>query len=125
MSSVFFRLFRGKQSTILCESLVISPYKFQKRTAVSFLLSNPNYNRPVLTTLHNQSILAVRWKSKKSDRKAKSTTQQQEDDDEDNEQQADEFEELLADKHTKLVKTSVSSLRADLILRAGLGIARK
>lgn len=36
----------------------------------------------------------------------------------------DDFDQLIGDKSTKTVKTSVNSLRADLLLRAGLGIAR-
>lgn len=78
-------------------------------------------------TLHNQqSLQLVRWKSKKSSRKEQAR-QQEDDDDEDDadDDKLDEFDELATDKHMRLVKTSVNSMRADLLLKAGLGIARK
>lgn len=44
-------------------------------------------------------------------------------DDEELEEQ-DEFDELIGDKSAKIMRTSVNSMRMDLLLRAGLGIAR-
>ncbi|XP_058821332.1 mitochondrial transcription rescue factor 1 [Topomyia yanbarensis] len=77
--------------------------------------------------LHNQNIQLLRFKSKKANRKEQSGgahEKDEDDDDDDDDHQLDAYDELVTDKHTKLVKTSVSSLRADLILKAGLGIAR-
>ncbi|XP_058444010.1 mitochondrial transcription rescue factor 1 [Malaya genurostris] len=78
--------------------------------------------------LHNHiPVQLVRFKSKKSNRKGQPSGTQEKDDeenDDDDDHQVDAFDELVTDKHTKLVKTSVGSLRADLILKAGLGIAR-
>ncbi|KXJ76501.1 hypothetical protein RP20_CCG009571 [Aedes albopictus] len=77
-------------------------------------------------TLHNQlaNLRLIRWKSKKANRKEQGRQQEEEEDDEDDDEKMDEFDELAADKHVRLVKTSVNSMRADLLLKAGLGIAR-
>uniref|UniRef100_A0A8D8C0N2 Uncharacterized protein C6orf203 n=1 Tax=Culex pipiens TaxID=7175 RepID=A0A8D8C0N2_CULPI len=82
-------------------------------------------------TLHNQLVRQqhqnqlIRGKSKKVNRNQQGRRQDEdEDDDDDGKDQLDEFDELLTDKNAKLVKTSVGSLRADLIVKAGLGIAR-
>lgn len=43
----------------------------------------------------------------------------------DEEDDSNEFEDEIVDKQTKLMTVKVNSLRADVILKAGLGIARK
>lgn len=79
-----------------------------------------------LVTLHNQTLVQVmRGKSKKSNRKEQSRQQEDNDDDDEADDVQDDFEELSTDKQIRLVKTSVNSMRADLLLKAGLGIARK
>uniref|UniRef100_A0A1Q3G409 Mitochondrial transcription rescue factor 1 C-terminal domain-containing protein n=1 Tax=Culex tarsalis TaxID=7177 RepID=A0A1Q3G409_CULTA len=80
-------------------------------------------------TLHNQLVWQQnqlsRGKSKKANRNQQGHRQdEEEDDDDDDDKDLDEFDELLTDKNAKVVKTSVGSLRADLIVKAGLGIAR-
>ncbi|XP_050068187.1 mitochondrial transcription rescue factor 1 [Anopheles maculipalpis] len=75
-----------------------------------------------LSALHNHH--PVRGKSKKS---GKQTARAADDDLEDEPEQgddADEYEELLGDKHNRTVRVTVNSMRADLLLKAGLGIAR-
>ncbi|XP_052900882.1 mitochondrial transcription rescue factor 1 [Anopheles moucheti] len=76
---------------------------------------------PQLSALHNQQQ-PVRGKSKKSGKQSARTVE--EDEDEGQEDGVDEYEELLRDKHTHTVRVTVNSLRADLLLKAGLGIAR-
>uniref|UniRef100_A0A182W4Y3 Mitochondrial transcription rescue factor 1 C-terminal domain-containing protein n=1 Tax=Anopheles minimus TaxID=112268 RepID=A0A182W4Y3_9DIPT len=76
-----------------------------------------------LSALHNHQ--PVRDKSKKSN---KQSTRAVEDDLEDEQDEqgdgVDEYEELLGDKHNRTVRVTVNSMRADLLLKAGLGIAR-
>uniref|UniRef100_A0A182SE53 Mitochondrial transcription rescue factor 1 C-terminal domain-containing protein n=1 Tax=Anopheles maculatus TaxID=74869 RepID=A0A182SE53_9DIPT len=77
-----------------------------------------------LSALHNHH--PVRGKSKKS---GKQTARAADDDlDEEPEPEkddgVDEYEELLGDKHNRTVRVTVNSMRADLLLKAGLGIAR-
>uniref|UniRef100_A0A1Q3FY42 Mitochondrial transcription rescue factor 1 C-terminal domain-containing protein n=1 Tax=Culex tarsalis TaxID=7177 RepID=A0A1Q3FY42_CULTA len=80
------------------------------------------------STLHNQLVWQQnqlsRGKSKKANRNQQGRRQEDEEDDDDDDKDLDEFDELLTDKNAKVVKTSVGSLRADLIVKAGLGIAR-
>jgi hypothetical protein len=45
-------------------------------------------------------------------------------DDDESDVEEEDFDQLIGDKNTKTIKTSVNSLRADLLLRAGLGVAR-
>ncbi|XP_055618330.1 mitochondrial transcription rescue factor 1 [Toxorhynchites rutilus septentrionalis] len=123
MSFTLRRLASGNSLRLLKVNLLAPCCTCSERAIGSFVLANSNYIASTSTTLHNHSIRVVRWKSKKSDRKAQSHRQELEDEDDD-EQQLDEFDELLGDKHSKLVKTSVASMRADLILRSGLGVAR-
>ncbi|XP_053699194.1 mitochondrial transcription rescue factor 1 [Sabethes cyaneus] len=83
--------------------------------------------RAPTTALHNHcyTVQQVRWKSKKSNRKDRSQRAKDDDDDEDSdEDRQDDFEELANDKHTRLIKISLPSMRADLVVKAGLGIAR-
>uniref|UniRef100_A0A182M5G1 Mitochondrial transcription rescue factor 1 C-terminal domain-containing protein n=1 Tax=Anopheles culicifacies TaxID=139723 RepID=A0A182M5G1_9DIPT len=82
---------------------------------------------PSALLAHQQSALhnhqPVRGKSKKS---SKQSTRAVDDDldEEQDEQAEDEYEELLGDKHNRTVRVTVNSMRADLLLKAGLGIAR-
>lgn len=55
--------------------------------------------------------------------KKKTSKNVSESEDEDMER-IDEFEEAIVDKSTKIVDVQVNSLRADLLIKAGLGVAR-
>ncbi|XP_062539373.1 mitochondrial transcription rescue factor 1 [Armigeres subalbatus] len=84
-----------------------------------------SFNSASSITLHNQSNLQiVRWKSKKSNRKEQSRQQEENEEEDDDDEKSEDFEDLELDKHVRLVKTSVNSMRADVLLKAGLGIAR-
>ncbi|XP_058064139.1 mitochondrial transcription rescue factor 1 [Anopheles bellator] len=70
-----------------------------------------------------------RNKSKKSSTRhdrAKPSTEVDEDEDAaiDRDTESDAYEALVADKHSRIVKVTVNSMRADLLLKASLGIAR-
>ncbi|XP_053678189.1 mitochondrial transcription rescue factor 1 [Anopheles nili] len=65
-----------------------------------------------------------REKSKKSGKQPARPADDDLDDDDDREDTADAYEDLLDDKLSRNVKTTVNSMRADLLLKAGLGIAR-
>ncbi|XP_055587012.1 mitochondrial transcription rescue factor 1 [Uranotaenia lowii] len=76
--------------------------------------------------LHNHQL--IRWKSKKSAGRSKASGKERDDEDDSDDEAAekdlDEFDDLTNDKHNRVLKTSVGSMRADLILKAGLGVAR-
>jgi hypothetical protein len=55
----------------------------------------------------------------------KNTKNQDRDEDEDSDEETEENIIEDIDKNTKIIKCSVNSLRADLILKSGLGLARK
>uniref|UniRef100_A0A182S350 S4 RNA-binding domain-containing protein n=1 Tax=Anopheles funestus TaxID=62324 RepID=A0A182S350_ANOFN len=75
-----------------------------------------------LSALHNHQ--PVRGKSKKSSKQSARTVDDDLDDEEERKDGVDEYEELLEDKHNRTVRVTVNSMRADLLLKAGLGIAR-
>ncbi|XP_001660939.2 uncharacterized protein C6orf203 [Aedes aegypti] len=79
---------------------------------------------PEVTLYNQQNLQLIRWKSKKANRKEQQSRQQEEEEDDDDDEKQDDFDELADDKHVRLIKTSVNSMRADLLLKAGLGIAR-
>ncbi|XP_050099879.1 mitochondrial transcription rescue factor 1 [Anopheles aquasalis] len=54
----------------------------------------------------------------------KSSIVDEEEDAEEAENETTAYDDLIGDKHSRLVKVTVNSLRADLLLKAGLGIAR-
>ncbi|XP_055551762.1 mitochondrial transcription rescue factor 1 [Wyeomyia smithii] len=99
-----------------------------ERTTRHLTIHKQEQESPFGTTgalVKSYTLQQVRWKSKKSNRKDRTQPAKDDVDDEDSdEDQSDVFEELANDKHTKLLKTSVGSMRADLIVKAGLGIAR-
>uniref|UniRef100_A0A182KFY4 Mitochondrial transcription rescue factor 1 C-terminal domain-containing protein n=1 Tax=Anopheles christyi TaxID=43041 RepID=A0A182KFY4_9DIPT len=86
-------------------------------------------SRPTLrllpSALHNQQQ-PVRGKSGRKTSKQQSASNELDVDDgeEDTDAKEDEYEELLGDKHNRTVRVTVNSMRADLLLKAGLGIAR-
>ncbi|XP_018323671.1 uncharacterized protein C6orf203 [Agrilus planipennis] len=77
----------------------------------------------VSTNLLNSCVLknvsSVRYKSKSKKVKQEAST-----DDYELEDDIDDFDKELVDKTTKLLQVKVNSLRADVILKAGLGMAR-
>ncbi|XP_041773654.1 mitochondrial transcription rescue factor 1 [Anopheles merus] len=78
------------------------------------------------TALHNQHHQPARAKSgKRSGKQQPAATDDLDEEAEDElAGREDEYEELLGDKHTRTVRVTVNSMRADLLLKAGLGIAR-
>uniref|UniRef100_A0A182P7G3 Mitochondrial transcription rescue factor 1 C-terminal domain-containing protein n=1 Tax=Anopheles epiroticus TaxID=199890 RepID=A0A182P7G3_9DIPT len=75
------------------------------------------------STLHNHQ--PVRGKSgKKYGKQQPAKDDDLDEEEEEGSGQGDEFEELLGDKHNRTVRVTVNSMRADLLLKAGLGIAR-
>ncbi|BFF91795.1 mitochondrial transcription rescue factor 1 [Drosophila madeirensis] len=89
----------GKYASAPASSLVI-------KTATPSVISNR-----LQAALHTSSV------TRKYDRKSSRTT-----DDLDTDDEADE--EFKDERDSKVVKTKVNSLRADLLLKAGLGMAR-
>jgi hypothetical protein len=67
------------------------------------------------------SLLHVRHKYSSK----KHTNNQDRDEEEDSDEDTEENIIEDIDKNTKIIKCSVNSLRADLILKSGLGLARK
>jgi len=72
---------------------------------------------PPVLSVHCQNTQSLRLKSRSSKNK-------QESDSESDANQQDEFADNIQDKHTKIVNINVTSLRADSILKSGLGMAR-
>ncbi|XP_015589989.1 uncharacterized protein C6orf203 homolog [Cephus cinctus] len=54
----------------------------------------------------------------------KSTVQERDDDDDDDEESGNDMADMPRDKSTKIISTKVASMRLDLIVKAGLSIAR-
>uniref|UniRef100_A0A182Q127 S4 RNA-binding domain-containing protein n=1 Tax=Anopheles farauti TaxID=69004 RepID=A0A182Q127_9DIPT len=73
-------------------------------------------------SLHNHQ--PVRCKSKKAGKQSRAAANDDDDLDDEQDDQRDEYDELLEDKHNRTVRVTVNSMRADLLLKAGLGIAR-
>ncbi|XP_052861320.1 mitochondrial transcription rescue factor 1 [Anopheles cruzii] len=82
----------------------------------------------VQRTVFNHQLWRNKSKKSSSGRRdrAKPSSEVDEDDDDttDPDHGSDAYEALVADKHSRIVKVTVSSMRADLLLKAGLGIAR-
>ncbi|KAF2886714.1 hypothetical protein ILUMI_19459 [Ignelater luminosus] len=81
---------------------------------------------PPACTILNANIPNLeiyRNKSKASKKKEKAAAEESDEEESEEEQSAD-FDSLIVDKHTKIMTTKVNSLRADVILKNGLSMAR-
>lgn len=97
----------------LLRALTVKPRNYPTSTKVCYCI---NQQRPlhILQSVPQPRYLSVattQWKYNKKDV----------DSDSDNEDET----EFKDERDSKVVKTKVNSLRADLLLKAGLGIARK
>lgn len=69
-------------------------------------------------TVNSRSLLHTNQVLQKYDKKSSRSTQDTESDDE-------EDAEFKDERDSKVIKTNVNSLRADVLLKSGLGMARK
>ncbi|XP_035892482.1 mitochondrial transcription rescue factor 1 [Anopheles stephensi] len=99
----------------------LSPHN-QLHTAGRASLPAVVVHQQQLSALHNHQ--PVRLKSKKSGKQAARPADDDLEDEPAQDDGTDEYEELLGDKHNRTVRVTVNSMRADLLLKAGLGIAR-
>lgn len=83
-------------------------------------LKYPSNVTKVRLTPEPQLLLFCRYKSKK--KKTKSTADSESDTEE--EEANDAWDQAITDKGSKLLNVHVSSLRVDVLLRSGLGVAR-
>ncbi|XP_049531703.1 mitochondrial transcription rescue factor 1 [Anopheles darlingi] len=81
---------------------------------------------PVVSLYNHQPLCGKSTGKASSSRRGQSKKPpiDDEEDAEDDENDSAAYEELIGDKHSRLVKVTVNSLRADVLLKAGLGIAR-
>lgn len=75
-----------------------------------------------ILTANTSNLESYRTKSKASKKKEKAAAE--ESDEEEPEEESADFDSLIVDKHTKIMTAKVNSLRADVILKSGLSMAR-